>query len=113
VRTGPRAAATLIWVIGGYRRFVSPLLGSHCRFYPSCSAYAQEALATHGLVRGGWLALRRLGRCHPWNPGGIDRVPRRADEGRAEEGLPQRGPRTGHVTLAEQAKPESTEVAVP
>ncbi|HEY2666979.1 MAG TPA: membrane protein insertion efficiency factor YidD [Actinomycetota bacterium] len=77
----------LIKVIGVYRRFVSPLLGAHCRFYPSCSAYAQEALATHGLARGGWLAVRRIGRCHPWNPGGIDHVPppdaERAVSGRA------------------------------
>ena len=67
--------AGLIKVIGVYRRFVSPLLGAHCRFHPSCSAYAQDALATHGLARGGWLAIRRIGRCHPWNPGGIDYVP--------------------------------------
>jgi len=69
------ARTGLIRFIAVYQRFVSPLLGAHCRFYPSCSAYAQEALAVHGLARGGWLAIRRIGRCHPWNPGGMDYVP--------------------------------------
>ncbi len=58
-----------------YRRWVSPALGQHCRFAPSCSAYAVEALQRHGAVRGLWLATRRLVRCHPWNPGGHDPVP--------------------------------------
>lgn len=62
-------------LIRGYQLFISPLLGPRCRFYPSCSHYAQEALQTHGLRRGGWLALRRIGRCHPWHPGGVDPVP--------------------------------------
>ncbi|HEX9314397.1 MAG TPA: membrane protein insertion efficiency factor YidD [Actinomycetota bacterium] len=75
MRVSEVVPAGLIKFIGVYRRFVSPLLGAHCRFHPSCSAYAQEALAVHGLVRGGWLAMRRIGRCHPWNPGGIDYVP--------------------------------------
>jgi hypothetical protein len=62
----------------GYRVFVSPLLGPSCRFHPSCSLYADEALAHHGLWRGGWLAARRLCRCGPWHPGGYDPVPRRS-----------------------------------
>ena len=58
-----------------YRWFVSPLLGQNCRFYPTCSSYALEALERHGAVRGTWLATRRICRCHPWNPGGFDPVP--------------------------------------
>ncbi|MBS0395795.1 MAG: membrane protein insertion efficiency factor YidD [Proteobacteria bacterium] len=64
--------------IHAYRYLVSPLLGPRCRFYPSCSAYALEAVDTHGPLRGLWLALRRLARCHPWHPGGYDPVPARA-----------------------------------
>jgi uncharacterized protein len=71
------AARAAIAVIGGYRRFISPLLGRHCRYEPTCSAYALEALRVHGFVRGGTLALRRIGRCHPWGGGGIDKVPTR------------------------------------
>lgn len=71
------AAKPLIVLIGLYRRVISPMLGARCRFYPSCSAYAQEALATHGLVHGAGLALRRISHCHPWNPGGLDYVPGR------------------------------------
>lgn len=65
----------LILLIRGYRYFLSPLLGRHCRFEPSCSAYALEALERHGVARGGWLALRRITRCHPYHPGGFDPVP--------------------------------------
>jgi len=61
--------------IRAYQLLVSPLLGPRCRFYPSCSGYALEALRAHGPFRGTWLAARRLSRCHPWNPGGLDPVP--------------------------------------
>ncbi|HEX9395171.1 MAG TPA: membrane protein insertion efficiency factor YidD [Burkholderiales bacterium] len=59
----------------GYRYFISPMLPLACRFHPSCSAYADEAIARHGALRGGWLAARRLCRCGPWHPGGCDPVP--------------------------------------
>jgi putative membrane protein insertion efficiency factor len=65
----------LIAVIQLYRWFVSPLLGPNCRFYPTCSCYAQESIRRHGAVAGAWLALRRILRCHPWHPGGYDPVP--------------------------------------
>ena len=67
----------LILVLRGYKRFISPLLGPRCRFVPSCSEYAMQAIARYGALRGGWLALRRLARCHPLNPGGLDPVPKR------------------------------------
>lgn len=58
-----------------YRLLISPWLGPRCRFHPSCSQYALEALQLHGSLRGSWLTLRRVARCHPWHPGGIDHVP--------------------------------------
>ncbi len=67
-------------LIRGYQLFISPLLGPRCRFYPTCSHYALEALDTHGVLKGAWLALRRILRCHPWHPGGFDPVPPRAGE---------------------------------
>jgi putative membrane protein insertion efficiency factor len=69
------ASRILVVLLTGYRRFISPLLGPTCRFYPSCSAYALEAVQLHGALRGSWLAARRLSRCHPFHSGGIDPVP--------------------------------------
>jgi putative membrane protein insertion efficiency factor len=67
--------AALIGLVRLYQLAVSPLLPPSCRFYPSCSAYAAEALRRHGAARGSWLAVRRLARCHPFCEGGIDPVP--------------------------------------
>jgi putative membrane protein insertion efficiency factor len=67
--------APLLLLIRGYQHWISPALGERCRFAPSCSHYAVGALREHGLLRGSWLAVRRIGRCHPWNPGGYDPVP--------------------------------------
>jgi putative membrane protein insertion efficiency factor len=77
---GPHARRfSMNWLLVGllrlYRRLVSPIYGDVCRYYPSCSAYALESVEQHGSLRGGWLTLRRLGRCHPWAVGGLDPVP--------------------------------------
>ncbi|WP_298324587.1 membrane protein insertion efficiency factor YidD [Haloactinopolyspora sp.] len=65
----------LVAALKAYRLIFSPMYGQTCRYYPSCSAYALESVERHGAVRGAWLALRRLGRCHPWCAGGVDFVP--------------------------------------
>ncbi|MGB9661952.1 MAG: membrane protein insertion efficiency factor YidD [Moorellaceae bacterium] len=67
--------AMVLVAIKGYQKLISPWLGKHCRFYPSCSDYACQAIARYGLYRGGWLAVKRIGRCHPWSEGGYDPVP--------------------------------------
>jgi uncharacterized protein len=67
--------ASLLGVIRLYRFFLSPWVGNQCRFHPTCSEYACNAIVKYGSLRGGWLALRRLSRCHPWHSGGIDPVP--------------------------------------
>jgi len=67
-----RALLGLLWV---YQRFISPLTPPSCKYYPSCSQYAVVAIGRHGALRGSWLAIRRLGRCHPWAAGGVDDVP--------------------------------------
>jgi len=66
----------LLLLLRGYKRFLSPLLPRACRFEPTCSVYMMQAIEGHGVVRGGWLGLRRLGRCHPFHAGGHDPVPR-------------------------------------
>ncbi|MBC6429088.1 MAG: membrane protein insertion efficiency factor YidD [Cellvibrionales bacterium] len=68
-------ASVALTLIRGYQIGLSPLFGPRCRFYPSCSSYTAQAIRTHGLAHGGYLGLRRLLRCHPWHPGGIDPVP--------------------------------------
>jgi len=70
----------LVGFLRGYQYLISPLLGNHCRFYPSCSHYAVEAIETHGAVWGTRFALQRLLRCHPWHPGGYDPVPGTSDD---------------------------------
>jgi uncharacterized protein len=72
-----RAARLTVFVIDMYQRLISPALPRRCRFEPTCSAYAVEAVQEHGALRGIGLALRRIARCHPFNAGGLDPVPRR------------------------------------
>jgi putative membrane protein insertion efficiency factor len=65
----------LLALIRAYQYTLRPMLGSNCRFYPSCSDYAREAIGKHGALRGLWLAVKRVGKCHPYHPGGFDPVP--------------------------------------
>lgn len=78
------AARTLKLAIKGYKYALSPMLGRACRFEPSCSAYALEAVERHGALKGGWLAVRRIARCHPWGGSGYDPVPGHGHCGHAE-----------------------------
>lgn len=71
-------AMPLIGLVRAYQLLLSPMTAPSCRFYPSCSAYALTALERYGPLRGTWLAARRVVRCHPWNPGGVDHVPERS-----------------------------------
>jgi len=78
-KPGPVARVLLV-PVNFYRKWISPALPPSCRFEPSCSAYAVEALTTHGALRGSWLTVRRLLRCGPWHPGGYDPVPPRKQD---------------------------------
>lgn len=71
----PTMRRLAISLIRGYRYLLSPLLGDCCRFHPSCSQYGEEAIAKHGFAKGSWLTVKRLSKCHPLHPGGIDWVP--------------------------------------
>lgn len=74
----PEALRPRVWLIGAiriYQKLVSPNLGVNCRYMPTCSSYAAKAVTRFGILRGGWLAVKRIGRCHPLRPGGYDPVP--------------------------------------
>ena len=90
------AAAVLRLLIRGYQMAVSPFFPAHCRYWPSCSSYAAQALQAHGAIAGSWLALRRIARCHPWGGSGYDPVPQAccaeppaSGENTATEGMEQ------------------------
>lgn len=92
-RTSPGPATRLVVaLLEVYRRWISPLFLPHCRFHPSCSAYAVEALRVHGLLRGTGLTVVRLAKCAPWHPGGLDPVPPRRSRGPDGDGPPDRDP---------------------
>jgi uncharacterized protein len=94
-RSTPSPVARLLLLVVHLYRSTAALRSPRCRFAPSCSSYALEAIKVHGARRGAWLAVRRIGRCHPWNPGGVDHVPtpptkRPADVARQTDAAPRK-----------------------
>ena len=81
-------------LIKGYQWFISPILPGSCRFYPTCSSYALEAIDQHGPFKGVWLGVKRIVRCHPWNDGGIDPVPAKAHKHTSDGGCCHSEPKT-------------------
>ena len=75
VEVGQAMRSLAVTAIKIYQYAISPFLGNHCRFSPSCSSYAVQAIEAHGLVKGTFLGIKRIGKCHPWHPGGYDPVP--------------------------------------
>ena len=94
-RVSRAVAAGCVFLIRCYQRVISPWTVSSCRYYPSCSQYAAEAIGAHGVLRGGWLAARRLGRCHPWTAGGVDHVPASVERRQAPPQTASPTPLTG------------------
>lgn len=96
----------LMLLVKGYRLLLSPWLGASCRFFPTCSAYALEALDSHGAAAGTYLTLRRIARCHPWCEGGVDFVPKEAPA--LWPSLPRVQPRTSPLATAAQEAHSAT-----
>ena len=89
----------LVTLLKGYRLFISPLYGQVCRYHPSCSAYALDAVQTHGSIKGTWLAICRIARCNPWALGGYDLVPQQ-DSAPKQDAAPKQDPMASHVEMA-------------
>ena len=101
----------LLRVVAFYSRAISPALPARCRFYPTCSAYAAEAIARHGAARGSWLALRRLVKCAPWHPGGVDLVPAASGTVRGSRSSADRTTETATPPVSRPAPQEESSVA--
>jgi putative membrane protein insertion efficiency factor len=101
----------LLRAVAFYSRAISPALPARCRFYPTCSAYAAEAIARHGAARGSWLALRRLAKCAPWHPGGVDLVPAAPGTDRGSRSSSVRTTETATSPVSHPAPQEESSVA--